>query len=64
MRVVLLVLVVLTWTPAVASAQANICDPRWLETASGADVRALLRGGGGGDSPPFCKQHLRVLFGP
>ena len=19
---------------------------------------------GGGDSPPFCKQHLRVLFGP
>ena len=34
-----------TWTPAVASAQANICDPRWLETASGADVRALLRGG-------------------
>ena len=46
MRVLLLVLVVLTWTPAVASAQANICDPRWLETASGADVRALLRGGG------------------
>ena len=45
MRVLLLVLVVLTWTPAVASAQANLCDPRWLETASGADVRALLRGG-------------------
>ena len=45
MRVLLLVLVVLTWTPAVASAQANICDPRWLETASGAEVRALLRGG-------------------
>ena len=45
MRVLLLVLVVLTWTPAVASAQANLCDPRWLETASGAEVRALLRGG-------------------
>ena len=45
MRVLLLVLVVLTWTPAVASAQANLCDPNWLERASGAEVRALLRGG-------------------
>ena len=47
MRVLLLVLVVLTWTPAVASAQANLCDPNWLERASGAEVRALLRGGRG-----------------
>ena len=45
MRVLLLVLVVLMWTPAVASAQANLCDPNWLETASGSEVRALLRGG-------------------
>ena len=45
MRVLLLVLVVLTWTPAVASAQANLCDPNWLERASSSEVRALLRGG-------------------
>ena len=45
MRVLLLVLVVLTWTPAVASAQANLCDPNWLERANGSEVRALLRGG-------------------
>ena len=61
MRVLLLVLVVLTWTPAVASAQANICDPRWLETASGADVRALLRGGGGG-TPHHFASSIFVFF--
>ena len=43
MRVVLLVLT-LVLVGASAEAQ-NLCDPRWLETASGGDVRALLRGG-------------------
>ena len=43
MRVVLLVLA-LVLVGASAEAQ-NICDPGWLETASGADVRALIRGG-------------------
>ena len=43
MRVVLLVLA-LVLTGATADAPTS-CDPDWLETASGADVRALLRGG-------------------
>ena len=43
MRVVLLVLaLVLVGASAVAQ---NICDPNWLRTASGSDVRALIRGG-------------------
>ena len=45
MRVLLLVLT-LTLMGSSAAAQ-NICDPRWLQTASGADVRAVLRDGNG-----------------
>ena len=43
MRVLLLVLA-LVLVGASAEAQ-SICDPDWLRTASGADVRALIRGG-------------------
>ena len=45
MRVVLLVLALVLVLVGASAVAQNICDPNWLRTARGSDVRALIRGG-------------------